>query len=173
MPETTNSDSTNREINPESLSVTPLTNNDLPDIEWSGNQGHTDAVRKALERVEGGGVDYLAVRDKDGKPIAIGGVDYEVNVGTGTLWQLATREDFRGLGIGSRLIAELEQKIINRGISSASLSVETNNPRAKALYERLGYKQYGQDQESWQEIDNDGRPSTYHAQVDLLRKELG
>lgn len=52
------------------------------------------------------------------------------------------------------------------------MSVEHDNPRAKILYERLGYKGYGHEQESWDEEDASGNVSTYIAEVTLLKKFL-
>ncbi|HET8738799.1 MAG TPA: GNAT family N-acetyltransferase [Acidimicrobiia bacterium] len=45
----------------------------------------------------------------------------------------------RGLGIGTRLIEELERRAAASGIQTMSLSVESAN-RARGLYERLGYE---------------------------------
>jgi ribosomal protein S18 acetylase RimI-like enzyme len=154
------------------LVVDDLNFKDLENIAWSGGPAHPEAVRKALERVSKGEVDYMAIRDASGMPISIGGVDYSIRPGKGSLWQLATREELRGLGIGTKLITALEQRIKDRGLKEAVIGVEVDNPRARALYERLGYILYGQDKESWEEMDTNGEPYTYHADVDLLKKEL-
>jgi len=155
-----------------SLVVNDLTLEDLNDIEWSGGPLHPESVRKALERKNNGEVDYLTVRAPNGKPITIGGVDYKARKGTGTMWQLATMESLRGLGLGTKLIESLEQKIKGKGLKVATLSVEKDNPLARALYERLGYDIFDHDQESWEELDENGQPYTYVAEVDLMRKEL-
>jgi ribosomal protein S18 acetylase RimI-like enzyme len=156
----------------DALPVDDLKLKDLDNIGWSGSPAHIDAVRTALNRVAGGEVDYLAVRDATGVPISIGGVDYSKNPGTGTLWQLATREDLRGLGIGTRLILALEEKVKARGFDEAVLGVEVENTRAKALYERLGYEVYGRGKDSWEEEDDQGQRSTYHTELYLLKKKL-
>ena len=156
----------------DSLIINDLSLDDLDNIAWSGGPAHPEAVRKALERVRKREVDYLAVRSSEGKPISIGGIDYTAHEGAGTLWQLATHEGLRGLGLGTRLIAALEQKAKDRGLHEAIIGVESDNPRARALYERLGYRACGHEQDTWQEIDNEGRPYTYHAEVDLLQKSL-
>ena len=46
-------------------------------------------------------------------------------------------------GIGALLIQAAEQRIRLRGLQRAELGVEDSNPRARALYERLGYAAYG------------------------------
>jgi ribosomal protein S18 acetylase RimI-like enzyme len=51
--------------------------------------------------------------------------------------------------------------------------VEQNNPRAQALYERLGYVAYGSRPEEWYEEADDGSVTNYHTMCTLMRKALG
>jgi len=46
----------------------------------------------------------------------------------------------RGKGIGSQLLAHAEAHAINNGFRAMSLEVIGKNPRARALYERIGYQ---------------------------------
>ena len=158
--------------NASELDVDDLTPADLPHIAWSGSTLHVESVGRALKRVERGEVEYLAVRSPEGWPVAIGGIDYAAHEGAGTLWQLVTHEGLRGHGIGTRLIAEAEQRIQQRGLEWASLSVEVENLQAQALYHRLGYEVSGQEEETWDAADASGKIYTYHAHVDLMRKRL-
>ncbi|MFG3258409.1 GNAT family N-acetyltransferase [Streptomyces sp. NPDC048172] len=48
-------------------------------------------------------------------------------------------ETLRSLGIGTELIREAERLASGRGCTRIGLGVERNNPRARALYRRLGY----------------------------------
>jgi ribosomal protein S18 acetylase RimI-like enzyme len=156
----------------DSLTVNDLTPADLGQIAWSGGPLHMPAVAQALTRAERGEVDYLAVRSPDGRPVSIGGVDYAPYEGAGTLWQLATHGELTGLGIGTRLIAALEDRIRARGLPWAMLGVEDSNPRARALYDRLGYEACGREQASWPEADGQGNAFTYHTELTLMRKRL-
>jgi ribosomal protein S18 acetylase RimI-like enzyme len=53
-------------------------------------------------------------------------------------------EDARGRGLGSQLLQEAEVLLKGLGYQGVSLSVNPElNPRAKALYDRLGYKDVG------------------------------
>jgi GNAT superfamily N-acetyltransferase len=161
-----------REHGVESLAVDDLTHTDLDKISWSGGPLHPKYVEEALNRVPGGEVEYLAVRAPSGWPVAIGGIDYAAEEGAGTLWQLATHPRLRGLGLGTRLITEAEKRIQDRGLEWARLSVEDDNGRARALYERLGYEKYGDGQESWNQVDETGNVYTHHADVALMNKRL-
>lgn len=55
-----------------------------------------------------------------------------------TLW---VAEAYRGQGWASRLIAEAESFAVANGARAATL--DTHNPAARALYERLGYRTVG------------------------------
>ncbi|OQY43143.1 MAG: hypothetical protein B6242_15285 [Anaerolineaceae bacterium 4572_78] len=52
---------------------------------------------------------------------------------------VAVVTEMRGKGVGSQLFAKLEHKAIKDGIQTISLAVINTNPRAEALYERLGF----------------------------------
>ncbi len=56
------------------------------------------------------------------------------------LWALRVKPGWRGRGIGTRLIAAAEQVARRAGRTWAQLEVEPHNTRARALYERLGYR---------------------------------
>jgi ribosomal protein S18 acetylase RimI-like enzyme len=155
----------------DTLEVDDLRPEDLSDIAWSGSPAHLRHVAEALDRAATGEVDYLAVRAPGGLPVAIGGVDFTVHEGAGTLWQLSTREAFRGLGLGTRLIAEAEERIRRRGLCRAMLGVEDDNARARALYERLGYRECGHERASWERETAAGR-ATHVAEITLLEKTL-
>jgi ribosomal protein S18 acetylase RimI-like enzyme len=53
--------------------------------------------------------------------------------------------DARGLGVGSALLDAILATAQERGVSAVRLDVINTNPRAKALYERLGFKAIGQE----------------------------
>lgn len=61
----------------------------------------------------------------------------------GYVRSIAVREDWRGRGLGSRLIGFAEGRIF-RDHPNVFLLVSSVNPRAKALYERLGYESVGE-----------------------------
>jgi len=54
------------------------------------------------------------------------------------------KEELRGQGIGTKLIEEVEKIAKEKGFHKIGLGVNpTLNPKAKSLYERLGYKDTG------------------------------
>jgi ribosomal protein S18 acetylase RimI-like enzyme len=154
------------------LTVRDLTAEDLPACAWSGPATHLASIAEALERARLGEVDYLAVCPPSGLPVALGGIDYAKTPGAGTLWQLAVHGALQSCGIGTILIQAAEQRIRARGLHRAELGVEECNPRARALYERLGYVAYGREPASWDEEAPDGTISRYETVCTLMRTDL-
>ena len=156
----------------DALVVDDLTEADLSWLGWSGNELHIKSVSDALSRVPSGDVEYLVVRAPSGEPIAKGAVYNADPLGPGALWQLATHGDLQGLGIGTRLIRALEERARSRGLTSCWLGVELDNPRARTLYERLGYVAFGERDDGWDAQDSDGRTYWYATRVTLMRRSL-
>jgi ribosomal protein S18 acetylase RimI-like enzyme len=156
-----------------SLTVRDLTAADLPACRWSGGRSHLTSIAAELDRAGRGEAEYLAVCPPSGLPVALGGIDYVKIPGAGLLWQLAVHEVLQSCGIGTILIQAAERRIRARGLHRAELGVEECNPRARALYERLGYVAYGSAPESWDEDAPDGSVVRYETVCTLMRKDLG
>jgi ribosomal protein S18 acetylase RimI-like enzyme len=154
------------------LTVRDLNTEDLPACRWAGSATHLKSIAEALDRVERGEADYLAVCPPSGLPVALGGVDYAKIPGAGVLWQLAVLGALQSCGIGTLLIQACERRILARGLHHSELSVEQSNPRARALYERLGYTAYGCRPEAWDEEALDGSIIRYETVCTLMRKGL-
>jgi ribosomal protein S18 acetylase RimI-like enzyme len=153
------------------LTIRDLTRDDLPACAWTGSSKSDFAA--VLERADRAEVDYLVVCPPSGLPVAVGGIDYTLSEDTGTLYQFAVHGALHSCGIGTLLIGAAEQRIRARGLRRAELAVEQINPRARALYERLGYVAYGSRPEEWDEQAEDGSVTHYHTMCTLMRKELG
>ena len=155
-----------------SVSVRDLLPRDLPACAWSGSATHLQQVERELARAAVGEVDYLAVCTPVDLPVAIGGIDYQVSEGAGTLWQLAVLPALQSRGLGTLLIRAAEQRIRNHGLRRAELAVEENNSRARALYERLGYTAYGRKSDAWDEEGPGGLLRRHEAMCVLMRRDL-
>jgi len=154
------------------LTIRDLTPADLPSCAWSGSAAHLIAMASALDRAERGEVEYLCACPPSGLPVALCGIDYARSPGAGTLWQLAVHGALQSLGIGTLIIGAAEQRIRARGLDRAELAVEDSNPRARALYERLGYAEYGRETQGWNEQTEEGHFVWYETLCSLMRKEL-
>jgi ribosomal-protein-alanine acetyltransferase len=60
--------------------------------------------------------------------------------GTGHVVALAVAPEHRRIGLGRRLMYEVEQGFVRRGITTVRLEVRTSNVAAQKLYLNLGYK---------------------------------
>jgi len=154
------------------LTVRDLVHADLASCGWAGSAHHLDRVAEQLDRRGHGDVDYLAVCARADIPIAKGGVDYRARRGVGTLWQLAVHPALQSCGVGTVLIEAAEQRIRNRGLRQAELGVEEDNPRARALYERLGYRAYDRQPDAWDEQAPDGTLRRHETMCTMMRKDL-
>ena len=76
-------------------------------------------------------------------------MDFRTPDESGTIWMLSVHEAWQSLGVGTLLIRALEQRILAVGRIVARIGVEHDNPRARALYLRLGYRESGSELESW------------------------
>ena len=95
-----------------------------------GRRGDFAVVAEVGDQVVGGAMCRLFTEDEHGE-----GFYDESTPELG----VAVWGERRGEGIGTRLIEELEQRLVSNGIGAISLSVESAN-RAHHLYERLGYE---------------------------------
>lgn len=66
---------------------------------------------------------------------------------TGRLFQMAVEPERQGMGIGVRLVRELEAEVARRGFRTVTLHARET---AVGFYERLGYAVYG---EPFTEVD--------------------
>jgi ribosomal protein S18 acetylase RimI-like enzyme len=154
------------------LAVGDLRADEVAGLAWSGNPAHLRSVAAALQRAAQGLEDYLVARAPAGEPVAKLRVDYTSEDDTGVLSQLATMGPLQGLGIATMLIGAGEQRVRARGLAFAALGVEDDNPRARRLYERLGYQASGRQPASWQYEDDNGVLRLYETTLTILRKRL-
>ena len=80
----------------------------------------------------------------------------------------------RSMGIGSRLLDTAESLARQKGFSRIGLGVAIDNPRARSLYERLGYRDSGFNQYTSRGhyIDRDGQEQSWEETCNYLIKHL-
>lgn len=131
------------------LTVRDLEPTDLGDLDWSGGSEHIRAMAEALQAAYADDMAVLVIALANGRLVATGAVDFRPDPGAGELTMLAVHEHLQSLGLGTRLVAALEKRVRVRGRGTARLTVEHDNPRARSLYLRLGYREVGSRVESW------------------------
>ena len=112
------------------------------------------------------------VRAPGGQPVATMRVDYTSEAGTGVFWQLAVMGPLQSLGIATMLVGVGEQRVRPEERAFAALGVNDDNPRARRLYERLGYQPVGRQHAAWETEDDDGVLRLYETMLTVLRTRL-
>jgi GNAT superfamily N-acetyltransferase len=81
---------------------------------------------------------------------------------------------FQRRGIGTALIGAAEATARQLGYERIALGVGVDNPKARRLYERLGYGDWGHGTVvgTWVEYPDDGPPVTLSEVCDMLTKRL-
>ena len=94
--------------------------------------------------------------------------------GVARLDHLEVPGPFWGQGIGTALIGAAEDSARQLGHERIALGVGLGNPRARRLYERLGYGDWGHGTVvgTWVEYPDDGPPVTLSEACDMLIKRL-
>lgn len=131
------------------LTVRDLEPADLSDLGWSGGQEHLRAMAALLQASYAGEVAVVVLALANEQLAACGVADFRPDPDLGLLHTLSVHERLQSLGLGTLLVAELEERVRRRGVNRAQIAVEHDNPRAAALYRRLGYVEVGDRVESW------------------------
>jgi ribosomal protein S18 acetylase RimI-like enzyme len=155
----------------------PVTLGDLRDeevagLDWAGGPSHRESVTAELMDRDAGLSDYLAVRGPAGLPIAVGGVRFDRRRDSGSIYQLSVMPHLQSCGVGTALIGALENRARGRGMSHADIGVSDGNPRARELYERLGYVAFGRGTDEWTYRDETGALVEVVDPCTLLSKDL-
>lgn len=86
-------------------------------------------------------VNKIIVAEKDGK--VVGFIDFLVTFNSATIMQIAVTKEFRGKGIATQLLAEMEKSFpeqLDDLVESITLEVRVSNQPAVNLYTKNGYK---------------------------------
>jgi GNAT superfamily N-acetyltransferase len=146
-----------------------------------GSPGATSFHARRFARQERGQSTYL-VAWLDGRPVGHaelrwGGCDDAAvraarpgcpEINALTVWP----ESLRSRGIGSALVRAAEERARERGRTAIGLGVADDNPRAAALYARLGYRPLAPYVGRWSYEGHDGVTHECVEELTFLVKEL-
>ena len=110
-------------------------------IEKGVHVGRSDS-REEIEKKVARDPDLFLVAESDGRIIAsvIGGFDGR----RGLVYHLAVAVSFRGMGIGTRLMDELESRLRSKGCLKCFLLVTLDNSEVETYYQRRGWRHMDQ-----------------------------
>jgi ribosomal protein S18 acetylase RimI-like enzyme len=106
-------------------------------IEKGVHVGRSDTLDEIGKKI-GRDPDLFLVAESDGAIIGsvIGGFDGR----RGLIYHLAVSTAFRGIGIGSRLMDEVEARLRAKGCLKCYLLVTIDNPEAEGYYQQRGWQ---------------------------------
>jgi ribosomal protein S18 acetylase RimI-like enzyme len=145
--------------------IRPIEESDLAALEWDGTYLHFRRLfRQAYDDMRIG-TRFLLMMERRATGEMVGQVfiqwassdpRYADGCRRGYLYALRIKPAYQGCGLGTRMILAAEAEMLRHGMEMASIGVEKNNPRARALYERQGYRIIADDPGRWSYFDHEG-----------------
>jgi ribosomal protein S18 acetylase RimI-like enzyme len=161
--------------------VRRLEERDLSALEWDGEFLHfRNLFRQAYEDMRMGTRLPLVMEHRPSGEI-VGQIFLQWNSSDprfadgrqrGYLYSLRVKTLFQRRGLGSRLIRAAEDALRDRGMDTASIGVEKENPQARSLYERHGYHIIAEDPGCWSYTDHLGKRREVKEPAWLMEKKL-
>ncbi len=159
--------------------IRPLVEADLPALEWDGEYRHYRTVFRHTwaDAQRGERLMLLAVAGE----IVVGQIfiqllssnlRYADNQHRAYLYALRVKAAWQGLGLGTRLLAEAEATLRARGFDTAVIAAAKDNPGARRLYERHGYRAFADDPGVWHFPDENGLPVLQAEPCWIMEKKI-
>lgn len=165
---------------PQRVIVRPACKADLPDLEWEGELTHFRRVYADAYRRQEQGLTLIWIAVLPGIGL-IGQVfiqficdRHELADGKqrAYLYSFRVRPQYRGRGVGTRVMQVVENDLRERGFTRITLNVAKDNPRARQLYERLGYARVAHEPGVWSYPDEKGIWHTVEEPAWRMEKNL-
>ena len=123
------------------LAIRPCEKGDLEHFGAFGSQQHVEYCCEQWNRGSEA-LTILVAADEQNLPLGKLHLDFETHAHerTAALIAAAVTPAAQGHGIGTALMHAAEELVCSRGFAAIVLGVEDSNPRARRLYERLGYQ---------------------------------
>ena len=158
-----------------SVVVRTATAEDIPKLEWYGQYRHFRNLFRRAYREQRTGRRLILIADVNNFPI--GHLFIQFNPTTrkrprAYFYSFRVMEMFRGQGLGTWLLKNAEIIALNRGMRWANIAAAKDNDGARRLYERSGYRIYGEDDGQWSYVDHRGNVRHINEPCWLLEKKL-
>ena len=140
------------------LLIRPLRQAELPALEWEGAYTHFRRLYNlAYQRsIKGNAVLWVAKLPGEqllGQLFVLLYSEGDSRVADGReqafIHSFRVRPEYRGRGLGSRMLANAESDLLRRSFQKVSLNVAIENGAAIRLYERAGYQRKRREAGNW------------------------
>jgi ribosomal protein S18 acetylase RimI-like enzyme len=155
-----------------STSIHEATDDHIRSIDWATSSIQADAWMRECRRARTGEATFL-VAITGGVVVGKLSIDWIRRPDVAWIWMVSVSPQWQNRGIGTSLVAAAELRASGRSVVAAELAVDDDNPRAAALYERLGYVFVDAHSERRPIVDNDGRVYYVDIPGKVMRKKLG
>lgn len=160
--------------------IRQLRKEDLPALEWDGEYTHFrrlyrqtyESARRGrailwIAELPGTGIiGQLFVQLTSGRPELADGVNRAY------IYGFRVKDDYRGYGVGSHMMDFTEADLIRRGFRRVTLNVGQDNPDARRLYEKRGYRVVASEPGRWSYEDHEGKRREVHEPAWRMEKIL-
>jgi ribosomal protein S18 acetylase RimI-like enzyme len=157
------------------VSIRALQERDLRALEWHGGPDLREFYA-ALWSTHQNRESHVLVAEFNGFPIGLANIHWlgkPTQPAMPDVQSLRVHPAFRGLKIGSLLLQTCQAIVTARGLQRIGLSVGLDNPQAKKLYERHGYRVVGNAYcDVWYYTDAQGKAVHVEERVLDMVKEL-
>ena len=153
------------------------TADDLSKLEWFGQYRHFRNLFRRTFREQQAGHRLMLLATVNNFPIGHIFIQYKTRraharAPRAYFYSFRVMEMFRHQGIGTRLLQEAESIVKDKGLHWATIAAAKDNAAARRLYERQGYRVYGEDSGEWRYIDHRGQTREVKEPCWLLEKKL-
>lgn len=164
----------------EDVEVRHLEEADLPALEWEGEYSRFRRLYELAYRRARAGKAVLWVACLP-EPGVIGQLFVQLEstreeLADGSerayIHSFRLRPQYRGGGLGARMLAVAERDLIQRGFRSVTLNVDRDNPDAHRFYRRHGYQVVAPEPGRWTYFDEHGELQRVHEPAWRLEKSL-
>lgn len=152
---------------------------DIPRLEWYGQYAHFRNLFRKAYREQLQGKRLIIVADCNNFPIGHIFIQLKSNntrIANGVsrlyFYSFRVMEMFQGRGIGTQILTEAENMMIDRGFRYATIAVAKDNVAALRLYERLNYHKFAEDPGRWSYMDHKGNVKSVEEPCWILEKTL-
>jgi ribosomal protein S18 acetylase RimI-like enzyme len=164
----------------EQVVIRQIRREDLSALEWQGEYTHfrrlfADAFRRTLR---GDAVMWVAELPEVS---LVGQLFVQLNSARAEganagpkayIYGFRVRPQYRNAGIGSLLLQTAEDDLARRGYRVVALNVGRDNPAARRLYERFGYRVVAAEPGVWSYLDHHGRLRQVNEPAWRMEKEI-
>jgi ribosomal protein S18 acetylase RimI-like enzyme len=154
---------------------------DLALMEWDGEYAHFRRLYQEIYRSARRGDALLWVAELTDADDLVGQLFVQLRSARQELadglkrayiYGFRIKPEFRNQGLGTRMLEIVEQNLYSRGFRWVVLNVNRDNPDARRLYERKGYRIVAAEAGCWSYLDQFGQRQEVNEPAWRMEKEL-